>query len=79
MNRHNEGLSSDTHPAGCVGLMMGGGEKGGCVRGITTPVDCSFKTLFRKPPEIAPFTPCTDGAKSPLVTQSHAVNRWSGY
>lgn len=49
------------------------------MRGITTPFQCSFKTPFREPPEIALFTPFTDGAKSPLVTQSHAVNRWSGY
>lgn len=49
------------------------------VWGIATPCYCSFKTLFRKPPEMAPFTPCTDGAKSLLVTQSHAVNRWSSY
>lgn len=55
----------------------GGGGWG--VRGITTPCYRSFKTLFRKPPEIAPFTPRTDGAKSLLVTQSHAVNRWSSY
>lgn len=55
------------------------GWGGWVVGGITTPCNCSFKTLFKKPPEIAPFTPCTDGAKSLLVTQSHAVNRWSSY
>lgn len=76
VNKHNGGLSSSTHPAGCVGLTMGGGWG---VRDITTPFYCSFKNLLRKPPEIAPFTPRTDGAKSPLVTQSHAVNRWSSY
>lgn len=76
VNTHNEGLSSCTHPAGCVGLMTGGGA--GC-EGHHNTLLLQFKTLFRKPPEIAPFTPCTDGEKSLLVTQSHAVNRWCSY
>lgn len=79
------GTMKASHPAHTQPAVLGwwrvegGWGWGWGVRGITTPCYRSFKTLFRKPPEIAPFTPRTDGAKSLLVTQSHAVNRWSSY
>lgn len=82
VNRHNEGLSSCTHPAGCVGLTMGGEVKGrrvGLWEASQHPSSAVLKLHSGSPPEIALFTPFTDGAKSPLVTQSHAVNRWSCY
>lgn len=77
MNTHNEDLSSRAHPAGCDGLKPGGGV--GCDVHNHNTLPQQFKALFRKPPEIAPFTPRADGEKSQLVSQSHAVNRWRGY
>lgn len=77
VNTHNEDLSSCAHPAGGVWLMPAGGV--GCELHNNTTLPQQFKALFRKPPEIAPFTPPPDGEKSQLVTQSHAVNRWRGY
>lgn len=77
VKKYNRGLSSCTHPAGCVGPAVG---KGCDVRGITTPFHCGFKTPIQEAPWDGAFhTARADGAKSLLVTQSHAVNRWSGY
>lgn len=72
---------AQTQPAVLVWWLVEGrkGEKGELWGALQHPTTVAFKALFRKPPEIAPFTPRTDRAKSTLVTQSHAVNRWSCY
>lgn len=55
------------------------GWRGG-VGGVSQhPATAVLNPYSGSPLRYPPFTPCTDGAKSPLVTQSHAVNRWSSH